>query len=174
MKDLQQKLGPFIDPSARYFDVSFMTATYLDPRWSRIALTTEESIIARDNIKSVLKDVQPSPCSLPTPSTSKFHLLFASQRTSIENTEVGKEIENYHLSLSHTEQDPITFWIEKATVYPVLHKYALDLLSLPSSTAAVERLVSYCSFATAGRRNRLRGQNLEKEIFLNKNQEFYE
>lgn len=56
---------------------------------------------------------------------------------------------------------PLDWWLEKAQLqrYPHLSKMAIDLLSIPSSSANVERLFSSAKLTTTDRRNRL-GINL--------------
>ena len=67
--------------------------------------------------------------------------------------------------------DPILFWTKSS--YTAVAPFALDLLSVPASSAAVERTFSVAGYATAGRRNRLAKKNLEHEIMLKKNREYY-
>ena len=67
--------------------------------------------------------------------------------------------------------DPISFWTKSS--YTAVAPFALDLLSAPTSSAAVERTFSVAGYATAGRRNRLAKKNLENEIMLKKNKEYY-
>ena len=67
--------------------------------------------------------------------------------------------------------DPILFWTKSS--YTAVAPFALDLLSVPASSAAVERTFSVAGYATAGRRNRLAKDNLENEIMLKKNREYY-
>ena len=67
--------------------------------------------------------------------------------------------------------DPILFWTKSS--YTAVAPFTLDLLSVPASSAAVEHTFSVAGYATAGRRNRLAKDNLENEIMLKKNREYY-
>ena len=51
--------------------------------------------------------------------------------------------------------DPITFWVENESSYPLLSAVAIDLLSIPASSAPVEHVFSIASEFTMGKRNRL-------------------
>lgn len=46
---------------------------------------------------------------------------------------------------------------------------ALNIFSVPSSAGPVERAFSYSGLACLGRRDRLTGANLEREVLMNKN-----
>ena len=69
------------------------------------------------------------------------------------------------------KEDPIAFWLKSS--HTILAPFAIDILLAPSSSAAVERTFSTAGEATIGRRNRLMKENLEKEILLKENQEYY-
>uniref|UniRef100_A0A1X7TRI8 HAT C-terminal dimerisation domain-containing protein n=1 Tax=Amphimedon queenslandica TaxID=400682 RepID=A0A1X7TRI8_AMPQE len=71
------------------------------------------------------------------------------------------------------DSDPILFWIQSKESYTFLAPFAIDILAAPSSSAPVERTFSTAGIATSGRRNRLAKDNLEKEVLLKKNEEYY-
>ena len=59
----------------------------------------------------------------------------------------GLELEQY-LEKVHTypdEVDPLQFWVEHKDIYPALSSVAVDILSIPGSSASVKRV-----FSTAG------------------------
>ena len=60
--------------------------------------------------------------------------------------------------------DPILFWTKSP--YTAVPPIALDLLSVPASSAAVERTFSVAGYTITGRRNQLAKKNLENEIML--------
>ena len=65
--------------------------------------------------------------------------------------------------------DPIEFWLSSAHSYPKLFDVATDILSVPASSAPVERVFSVSGDACRGKRNHLSGQNLERETLLRVN-----
>ena len=87
--------------------------------------------------------------------------------SSIENEEIVRYLES---SLHVDEEvDPVEFWIENEKIYPSLCPLACDLLTIPASSAPVERVFSTAGIITSGKRNRLNDRNLEREILLKKN-----
>lgn len=66
------------------------------------------------------------------------------------------------------DEDVLTAWSQKASVMPILSKFARDVLALPCSEAFVERLFSTCGILTNARRNKM-SANLEKRVFLKHN-----
>ena len=67
------------------------------------------------------------------------------------------------------DDDPLSFWVEQKDLYPLLFSLAVDIMSIPGSSAPVERIFSTAGDATIGKRNRLAHTNLEREVLLKKN-----
>ena len=87
--------------------------------------------------------------------------------SSIENEEIMRYLES---SLNVDEEvDPMEFWIENEKIHPSLCPLACDLLTIPASSAPVEKVFSTAGIITSGKRNRLNDQTLEREILLKKN-----
>lgn len=85
-----------------------------------------------------------------------------------------EEVERYCSSVvtMPEKEDPIKFWIENESHYPLLSITATDLLCIPASSAPVERLFSTTGESTSGKRNRLSDKNLERESLLRKNRHY--
>ena len=85
------------------------------------------------------------------------------------------EIEHYFSSVAtlSEKEDPITFWLNNESTYPLLSSLAVDLLCIPASSAPVERTFSTAGESTCGRRNRLSDQNLEREILIRRNRKYF-
>lgn len=64
--------------------------------------------------------------------------------------------------------DPRAWWLEptQRTTYPNLSKMALDLLSIPATSAEVERLFSSCNITITDRRNQIGIRTVEAEECL--------
>ena len=70
------------------------------------------------------------------------------------------------------DADPIDYWLNHQTSYPLLSSVAIDTLIIPGSSAPVERVFSAAGDSTIGKRNRLSDHNLEREVLLKKNKHF--
>ena len=61
--------------------------------------------------------------------------------------------------------DPLCFWnSENGKKFPKIQLVAPHVLSVPASTASVERFFSKCGLSCIGRRDRLCGKNLETKF----------
>ena len=84
------------------------------------------------------------------------------------------EIERYFDTVENLREvvDPITYWKNQSQDYPLLSTIAIDVLTVPASSAAIERVFSTAGDSTTGKRNRLADKNLEREVLLKKNKHF--
>ena len=57
--------------------------------------------------------------------------------------------------------DPIVYWVNVSHIYPRFSPVACDILSVPASSASVERTFSVSGEASSGKRNMLADYNLE-------------
>ena len=79
-------------------------------------------------------------------------------------TKVEEEIERYSKCRPTNDEmklDPIVYWVNVSHAYPHLSPVACDILSVPASSAPVERTFSISGEASRGKRNRLVDHNLE-------------
>ena len=72
----------------------------------------------------------------------------------------------------HVDDDPAKFWIANAGKFPLLSRLALDLLAIPASSAAPERVFSIATLCTMGKANRLAGHCLERKVLAFRNTVF--
>ena len=79
------------------------------------------------------------------------------------------ELSHYVNAFDFKDLDPIQFWLQEQKIYPHLSKVVINILIVPGSSTPVERIFSAAGNATAGKRNRLADENLEREVFLRKN-----
>ena len=68
--------------------------------------------------------------------------------------------------------DALQFWIDNETMYPLLASVAMDILTIPGSSAPIERVFSTAGLCTGGKRNRLADKDLEREVLLCKNKNY--
>lgn len=105
------------------------------------------------------------------------------QKKEDEEKEVGsqqmtkeeEEIERYSKcrpTNNEMKLDPIVYWVNVSHVYPNLSPVACDILSVPASSAPVERTFSISGESSRGKRNRLVDHNLERETLMRKNKKY--
>lgn len=84
------------------------------------------------------------------------------------------EVERYFESTDSLTDtaDPIEYWLNHQATYPLLSSVTIDTLSIPGSSAPVERVFSTAGDSTIRKRNRLSDHNLEREVLLKKNKHF--
>lgn len=76
----------------------------------------------------------------------KFYLLFNPKN--LAQSEVEKYFSEPLVSLTE-KSDALAFWRLRASDYPVLHRIAVDFLSIPASGSIVEKKFSVASNLTA-------------------------
>ena len=102
-------------------------------------------------------------------------LLHGKEKESEQPVSQSKEeldIERYLKSTpseADLQLDPLEYWISVQHCYPFLFPVACDVLSIPASSASVERVFSTSGEVTRGKRNRLTDRMLERETMLRKN-----
>ena len=70
------------------------------------------------------------------------------------------------------DADILDFWVDHEQIYPSLADVAFDILTIPASSAPVERVFSTAGTVSAGKQNRLSGAKLEREVLIKKNKTF--
>ncbi|CAF3375517.1 unnamed protein product [Rotaria sp. Silwood2] len=66
-------------------------------------------------------------------------------------------------------EDLLTFWKQQKDLYPIIYSIARDILIIPASNTAVERLFSASGRTVTDTRTRLSGEKLDKLMFIKKN-----
>ena len=67
---------------------------------------------------------------------------------------------------------PVEFWSAKRTTFGEIATYAFNILTVPASLAAIERVFSLASIVQGGRRYRLGAENT-KELMIKVNRNFF-
>lgn len=158
------------------YDGIYLAATFVDPRF-RCCLDHDEKQQAIDFIQS-LKPTTTIQLSedyeSETISTNRNYNLLQRYKPLITSScsNLRNQINNYIKKAMIQLMIKLTlwiYWIKNEIFYPNLWSIAEDILSIPLSIGAVERVFSIGGIALAGRRGRLDGSHLEREIFLTKN-----
>ena len=90
-------------------------------------------------------------------------------------TKLTMAVEEYMKAKCDTSINPLEFWVQKVGdfLFRELASYAISTLTVPASSAPVERVFSTAGESTTGRRNRLSRANLEREVLLRRNKPYY-
>ena len=93
---------------------------------------------------------------------------FNQSRQDFENDDQPDELHSFLRSgLANIERDPIKLGIEMAPTYLRLSKVALKYLCVTATSVPSERLFSKTRNTLTEKRNRLKGQQLSEQLFLN-------
>ena len=92
----------------------------------------------------------------------------AAQSESLCTAEV--QIESYLKEPNRPRNsNPIVYWEDKKTLYPILAKLAANYLSIPAASVASERLFSTAKHIISDQQNSLNPERGEMLLFINKN-----
>ena len=84
------------------------------------------------------------------------------------------QLDTYLQSSIDDYPDPFEYWESRCPTLTVLAPFAMDVLSIPASSTSVERVFSTAGHCSSGRKNRLSGRRLEREVLIKKNIAFLE
>ena len=77
-------------------------------------------------------------------------------------------LQKYKLKVTRNS-NPIVYWQDKKTLYPILARLAAKYLSIPAASVASERLFSTANQIISDQRNSLNPERAEMLLFINKN-----
>ncbi|XP_065152040.1 zinc finger BED domain-containing protein 4-like [Paramisgurnus dabryanus] len=169
-------------------------ATLLDPRFKNVAfgnagkaqeaekhITLECASLMRSNTNPE-PEMSTSDPSSSSPSTStpvetqdslwdlfdtRIHQTQMIHNATADATvEVKKYINDAYLPRTH---NPLTYWKERAVIFPHLYVLAKKYLCMPATSVPCERIFSKAGEIICKKRSRLSPSTAEKLIFLNKN-----
>ena len=126
-----------------------------------------------------VRDPEDEPClkwfkHLSTIISEKLKDRTTSRGTTPESSPLQRQLESYigETFNLREEEDVLDFWLEHKQTYPDLADVAFDILTIPASSTPVERVFSTAGHVCMGKRNRLSGTKLEREVLLKKNKSF--
>ncbi|CAG7833007.1 unnamed protein product [Allacma fusca] len=198
-ENLKQKFSHmFYDKPEKPLEGTFIAATLLDPRY-RLVMPASTRVLAREfllreytllnpsSASNVRSTILPSPESSASKTRGKFPLIEQlKERTLMENSQsidsscrkFEEELDSYlackTFDAMEVDADVFKFWLQKRHEYNLLAPLALDYLSIPATSAPVERVFSRGGLLTIGDCNRLDGENLEDKIIMSKNRDILE
>jgi len=150
----------------------YLAATFLDPRF-RENLSTPDTKSAmtylKENWQQWLKFNQ---AELTTANKKRKYQVAKKSKKFTPTQQLKNFSIDFNMDIEDDRLDPLKFWDKCAAKgYPDLKKIAINILSTPSSGAPVERMFSIAGIACNGRRNRLKAQNLERDVFMSEKYE---
>jgi hypothetical protein len=91
--------------------------------------------------------------------------------TTSKTSDTSDELKRYLQSPDSLidNEDLFGFWRRHKVVYPILYSIARDILIIPATNTAAERLFSASGNTVTETRNRLASQKVDKLMFLKKN-----
>uniref|UniRef100_A0A3B5QUR0 Uncharacterized LOC111606838 n=1 Tax=Xiphophorus maculatus TaxID=8083 RepID=A0A3B5QUR0_XIPMA len=91
--------------------------------------------------------------------------------SSVQNSSIATQLNRYFNDIRDCDSDnALAFWGENQSKYPQLHNLALKVLSVPASSAPVERVFSRGGIVMRPHRARLGAKMLQSLIFLKCNE----
>ena len=194
--EIENKFAFILDPSQLDFQPAHMIATFFDPKYvkglkidqrnfcMKIIIRDILSTLPRPTSRADISSTFVAPASSFMPSGEEYEGFFedAEETTQIALNEYDQlkrlraKLEVYvHLVLSCETDivDPISFWAGKITTFGDIAKYALNILTVPASSAGTERVFSLASIVQGGQRYRLSAKSTEKELMIKVNRDFF-
>ena len=190
--ELNRRFRKYTDPGDECYEPLYIVSTILDPRYKPL-INVVQMRSGKDEILRMLRgtngcsDSQSSGRSSPAPQEEGGpvkkrqhfnHLSKVLEDKKRQGKEKAAKQPHGEQELAHyvesmpsidDDDDPLSFWVEQKDLYPLLFSLAVDIMSIPGSSAPVERIFSTAGDATIGKRNRLAHTNLEREVLLKKN-----
>ena len=194
--DLKRRFKKYTDPGDLDHESLFLVATMLDPRY-KVLLNRTQAESAKANILKLLnqnedesssssaanspihQDLVEKDCEPPKKRfchlTKILEARLKEGSNKIKKSPLGElELAQYlqvTTSIS-ADIDPLEYWTSESKTYPLLSSLSFDILSIPASSAPIERTFSTAGESTSGKRNRLADRNLEREVLLRKNRDY--
>ena len=199
LRELKRRFRKYTDPGDTDHESIFIVATSLDPRYRLLLSAAQLDCVKQELVKKLKEaarekndasssseneltshDIIVQDCE--EPPTKRFRhlnrILEEKWKEGLRKTSAipleKAEVERYFQTVESVVEkvDPITYWISHEKNYPLLSSVAVDILTIPASSAPIERVFSTAGESTAGKRNRLSDRNLECEILLRRNRHF--
>ena len=185
LQNLKKRFRKLQDTQCVDFDPLYVAGTFLDPCY-RLILSSEQVQAAKRMIvnaarsptvtssNSEAEEIEEQTGEMQEPKQKRFkHLttVIAKKKELLGTPKAGsdkidEEISRYQVELHKLDEadDPMDFWVSMECQFPTL-----SLLSITASSAPVERVFSASGDSCLGKRNRLSGTNLEREVLIKMN-----
>lgn len=197
MSELETRFAYILDISNNKFAPVHMLATFFDPEFliglSPLQCTKCIEIVVGELTKGDQKlDTSTAASAMTSKNVELFQKKFSgffkqAQMPQMVRSEgasksdhsksLKSKLEQYVDEVTGTaacpEGDAVKFWTAKRVTFGEIAKYALNILSVPASSAGIERIFSLASIVQGGQRRRLGAENTEKELMIKVNSEYF-
>ena len=181
-KSLRERFGDLIK------DDLFLLSTFLDSNFGLDYFDSETKIVVKQKVKNLVLAVVSSKNNNEEKVQSKIsnnkatrveqlrqsnYISHKEVNTEIEIDDVDKMIDEYVRTVSENKFTcTLNFWKTYESIYPSLAKLAKKYLSVPASSAAVERMFSISGHIFSIKRRRLGIKYLTDLVYLKLNELF--
>ncbi|XP_017263504.1 zinc finger BED domain-containing protein DAYSLEEPER-like [Kryptolebias marmoratus] len=138
-----------------------------------LILGVENMTDSTDDKCSEARNVDPTSDSPPVkcPRLLSRYKAHKKHRSSVQDSSIATQLTKYFNDIKDCDSDnALAFWGENQSKYPQLHNLALKVLSVPASSAPVERVFSRGGIVMRPHRARLGAKMLQSLIFLKCNE----
>ncbi|KAF7359902.1 putative AC9 transposase [Mycena venus] len=157
-------LALILHPSSK---LEYFRANDFDAAWIsavEIKLRREFNVYRQ---RLAIKEVEPTPATTVAPQLDDNIINFSTfQNLSTVDEETRDEVSDYLAAPRVRTEDPMNWWWNHRREYPVLSQVALDYLSVPSTSVAVERVFSHGRRLLEFTRNRMSGASFRRQLCL--------
>ncbi|KAF5317480.1 hypothetical protein D9758_019086 [Tetrapyrgos nigripes] len=122
--------------------------------------------LLQNSVTSTTDDEPATSSSSTTPQPMQFHDFTNISVAPSTTVTVRDELADYLAMPLENVKDPLMWWWEKRTVFPILSQMALDYHSIPATSTSVERVFSFGRQLLVFTRNRLSALSLRRFLCL--------
>lgn len=139
-----------------------------------LILEVENMMVNKDDHETASEAMNVDPASdSPPPKCPRLLSRYKAhkKRGSVQNSSIVTQISKYFDAIRDSDTDnALVFWAKNHARFPQLHNLALKVLSVPGSSAPVERVFSRGGIIMRPHRARLGHRMLQSLMFLKCNQ----
>ena len=152
-----------------------MLATVLDPRFRNLKFLNndQKSLVQAELLRLAagMSDIGTSPS--PKRHKSALDELLGDIDDESENSNASDELSRYFTEkVAPRNSNPLDWWKQNEFRFKRLAKLAKEILGIPATSTASERLFSTAGLTVTKLRNSLKPDNVDALVFLNKNFDF--
>jgi hypothetical protein len=151
---------------------AYLAASFLDPRTMRLEIMQDKLDRAKLVLKALVRKFHPQQAfgnttgAVEKPSPFGFgKVRVVRPAVSADDLQLQKFFEEIE-GEANFEDDPVQFWEARKLIYPAISHLAFDIMAVPASTAAVERMFSVMTMLSSGRKTRTGPSLLRSKTML--------
>ncbi len=187
LKDaLKEKFAFIFDDRSANFDPTYALASLLDPKFC-LSLNHADlrrlRVAALKEAKLLLRNLEPTVeaagADQPVPTVREPPAKYVRLFSQIDATSVAPSVDEADIyfrrcaEFAAAEVEAVDFWAKKSEEYPKLSRIALAVLSIPATTAPVERTFSRCGLCSSNLNAAITDENLAREAKIKVNRLYF-